>query len=364
MQKKLETLKQDFIESLEKVKDLEILEKDFLWKKWKLNKILKWIKDLSIEEKKLIWPKANELKNFILEEILKTKQKQDEENLLKQEQNEKIDVTLEFWKKTRWHKHPISIVSELLEEIFISLWYKIEDWPQVEIEEYNFEKLNIPDNHPARDVWDTFWITDKINKNRNIGEKYLLRTHTSPVQIRTMLKWKLPIKIVVPGRVFRYEQEDARHTCNFYQLEGLMVWKWVTFWDLKWTLESAMQKLLWENTKLRFRPSIFPFTEPSAEVDVSCQICNWTWKIEKNLETSSSKDLNQKKCSMCSWTGWVELLWAWMVHRDVLEWVWIDSNIYSWFAFGMWIDRIAVQRFWINSSRMLYQSKLKLNEQF
>jgi phenylalanyl-tRNA synthetase alpha chain len=167
-----------------------------------------------------------------------------------------------------------------------------------------------------------------------------------------MLKWELPIKIIVPGRVFRYEQEDARHTCNFYQLEGLVIGEWVTFWDLKWTLESAMQKLLWEDTKLRFRPSIFPFTEPSAEIDVSCQICKGTGEAKK------------KKCSMCSWTGWVELLWAGMVHPTVLEWTGIDSEKYSWFAFGIGIDRIAAQRFWVNSSRMFYQSKLKLNEQF
>jgi phenylalanyl-tRNA synthetase alpha chain len=167
-----------------------------------------------------------------------------------------------------------------------------------------------------------------------------------------MLKWELPIKIVVPGRVFRYEQEDARHTCNFYQLEGLVVWEKVTFWDLKGTLETVMKKLLWEKTELRFRPSIFPFTEPSAEIDVSCQICSWTGKVK------------WKKCSMCSATGWVELLGAGMVHPTVLEWCGIDPEKFSGFAFGMWIDRIAAQRFWVSSSRMFYQSKLKLNEQF
>jgi phenylalanyl-tRNA synthetase alpha chain len=240
----------------------------------------------------------------------------------------------------------------LLEEIFISMWYTVADGPQVEKEEYNFDKLNIPDNHPARDVWDTFWISDEVNKDKWIWERLLLRTHTSPVQVREMLKWKLPLKIIVPGRVFRYEQEDARHTCNFYQLEGLVVWEGITFWDLKWTLETAMQKLLWEKTKLRFRPSIFPFTEPSAEIDISCQICGGSW--EKNW----------KNCSMCSGSGWVELLGAWMVHPKVLEYCGIDSEKYSGFAFGMWIDRIASQRFWINSWRMLYQSKLKLNEQF
>jgi phenylalanyl-tRNA synthetase alpha chain len=167
-----------------------------------------------------------------------------------------------------------------------------------------------------------------------------------------MLKWELPIKIIVPGRVFRYEQEDARHTCNFYQLEWLVVWKGVTFGDLKWTLDTAMKKLLWESTEVRFRPSIFPFTEPSAEIDISCQLCKWTWLVK------------WENCKMCSATGWVELLWAWMVHPTVLEWAGVDPEIYSGFAFWMWIDRIAAQRFSVSSSRMFYQSKLKLNEQF
>ena len=355
MKQKLENLKKLFLEKIEKINSLEEIEnilKDFIWKKWELNEILKGIKDLSNEDKKIIGPEANKLKVFI-EQKAEEKYIDINEKIFNQlEEKEKIDVTAEFPSKNLWHKHPISITSNLLEEIFISMWFKVEDGPQVEDENHNFDKLNIPDNHPARDVWDTFWISDEINNNKKTGEKKLLRTHTSPVQIRTMLKWELPIKIIVPWRVFRYEQEDARHTCNFYQLEWLVVWKGVTFWDLKWTLDTAMKKLLWEDTKLRFRPSIFPFTEPSAEIDISCQLCKWTWK---------TKDWN---CKMCSATWWVELLWAWMVHPKVLVWAWIDPEIYSGFAFWMWIDRIAAQRFWVSSSRMFYQSKLKLNEQF
>lgn len=317
-------------------------------KNWELKEILKWLKDLSNDQKKEIWVESNNLKSFI-EESLKIKTVKIEENLYKDiEELEKIDVSLEFNSENTWHYHPISITTKLMEEIFISLGFKIEDWPQIEKVEYNFDKLNIPSDHPARDVWDTFWIGDSINDMLDDPEKFLLRTHTSPVQIRTMLKWELPIKIIVPGRVFRYEQEDARHTCNFYQFEWLMVWKWVTFWDLKWTLDTVMKKLLWEETKLRFRPYVFPFTEPSAEIDVSCQICKWKWW----------------SCAMCSWTWWVELLWAWMVHPKVLEFCWIDPEVYSWFAFGMWIDRIAAQRFNVSNSRMFYQSRLKLNEQF
>ena len=355
MIERLKALRAKFLENLETIKDENLLEnfkKDYLWKNWKLSEILKWIKDLSSDEKKSIWPMANDLKNLIWEKIEQKIKDLQNEKFKEIEKKEEIDVSAEFPAKDRWHRHPISITSNLLEEIFISLWFKVEDGPQVENETLNFDMLNIPANHPARDVWDTFWLNDEINKEKKIWEKLLLRTHTSPVQIREMLKWELPIKIIVPWRVFRYEQEDARHTCNFYQLEGLVVWKWVTFWDLKWTLETVMKKLLWEKTELRFRPSIFPFTEPSAEVDVSCQICSWNW--EKWW----------KNCSTCSWSGWVELLWAWMVHPKVLLWVWIEPEIYSGFAFGMWIDRIAAQRFSVSSSRMFYQGKLKLNEQF
>lgn len=351
MENKIKKLEEDFVKTIKNIDNKDVLKKlenDYVWKKWKLKDILAWIKDLSNDDKKNIWIIANNLKSFIFEEVKNKYIEIDNKKYEEIDENEKIDVTLEFPSNNLWHKHPISITSNLLEEIFISLWFKIEDGPQIETEKYNFDKLNIPDNHPARDVWDTFWVSDEINKNRKEWEKYLLRTHTSPVQVRTMLKWELPIKIIVPGRVFRYEQEDARHTCNFYQLEWLVVWKGVTFWDLKWTLDTAMKKLLWNDTELRFRPSIFPFTEPSAEIDISCQIC-------KN---------NGSDCKMCSWTWWVELLWAWMVHPKVLTDCWIDPEIYSWFAFGIWIDRIAAQKFWVNSSRMFYQSKLKLNEQF
>lgn len=349
MKQSIENLEKQFLEELnfcQSEENVFNLEKKLLGKDGVLKAILAWIKDLSVEEKKTIGVKANILKNTIEEKSKEKKVYLRNLALKEQEEQEDLDVSLQFPLKERGHMHPISLTSKILEEIFISLGFKIEDGPQIETEEYNFDKLNIPDNHPARDVWDTFWLHDDINRNKKSGDKYLLRTHTSPVQIRTMLKGKLPIKIIVPWRVFRYEQEDARHTCNFYQLEWLVVGESVSFWDLKWTLDTAMKKLLWEETKTRFRPSIFPFTEPSAEVDVSCQICKG------------------KGCRMCSGSGWVELLWAGMVHPKVLEYCGIDSEKYSGFAFGMGIDRIATQRFGIESSRMLYQSKLKLNEQF
>jgi len=349
MHTQIASLQQYFLQTLETVhsqESLKALFDDMLGKKWRLNDILKGLKDLSPDEKKTIGQTANTLKNLIQEKIEEKRQELEHLQYAILEKEEALDVTLQFPSTEKWHIHPISLASKLLEDIFISLGFKIEDGPQIEKEEYNFDKLNIPDDHPARDVWDTFWITGNINDQLSPGDKLLLRTHTSPVQVRTMLTGELPIKIIVPGRVFRYEQEDARHTSNFYQLEGLVVGKWVTFWDLKWTLDTAMKKLLGETTQLRFRPSIFPFTEPSAEVDVSCQICGGKW------------------CSMCSGTGWVELLGSGMVHPKVLQYCGIDPEVYSGFAFGMGIDRITSQRYGISSGRMLYQNKLRLNEQF
>jgi len=369
MNEELQKLQADFettLATLSSAEDVKELESEYLGKKWKLKAILAGVKNLSIEDKKTIGVKANTLKNEFITALEKKAIEIENAYFEKIEEEEKIDVTIWYPSQNRWHKHPISHATELLEDIFISLGFKIEDGPQIEDEKHNFDMLNIPDNHPARDVWDTFWISDEINKHKAAGEKYLLRTHTSPVQVRTMLKEELPIKIIVPGRVFRYEQEDARHTCNFYQLEGLVVWEWVTFGDLKWTLDTVMKQLLWEKTELRFRPSIFPFTEPSAEVDVSCQICKGTGfhPLRPSDTSPLSKGEVKKRCSMCSGTGWVELLGAWMVHPTVLEWCGIDPMTHSGFAFGMWIDRIAAQRFGVSSSRMFYQNKLKLNEQF
>lgn len=348
-------LKVDFEAELGHISSLDSadeLEKKFTGKSGALKEILKGLKDLSVEEKKIIGPEANKLKVFIESAIADKKIVIEEASYAELAEKEAIDVTLEFPSKAKGHKHPISIASTMLEEIFISLGFEIKDGPHIETEEFAFDKLNIPADHPARDVWDTFWISDDINKDKPAWDKYLLRPHTSPVQIRTMMSEELPIKIIVPGRVFRYEQEDARHTSNFYQLEWLVVGEWVTFGDLKGTIDTSMKKLLWEKTETRFRPSIFPFTEPSAEVDVSCTICSWSGQTAKT------------RCGMCSGTGWVELLGCGMVHPKVLEGCNIDPEKYSGFAFGMWIDRIAAQRFSVSSSRMFYQSKLKLNEQF
>ena len=199
MKQKLEEIKNYFIVELEKAQndaDLKNLEINTIWKAGKLNEILKWLKDLDVEAKKEIWVEANSLKNFILDNIEIKREELAKKAFSEIEESEKIDVSLEFPSKAKGHMHPLSITSKLLEDIFISLGFKIEDGPQIEKEEYNFDKLNIPDNHPARDVWDTFWLSDEINSSKESGEKLLLRTHTSPVQVRTMLSWKLPLKIL------------------------------------------------------------------------------------------------------------------------------------------------------------------------
>lgn len=352
---RIKSLQEEFKIGLKETNSQESLkefENSFLWKKGKLSEILKGVKDLSVEDKKEVGKFANDVKKEMLASIEVRKDEIEKEYFERVEKEEEIDTTLSFPSEKRGHAHPLSLTSTILEDIFISMGFKIADGPHIEKEEYNFDKLNIPDNHPARDVWDTFWMGEIINAEKEMGERLLLRTHTSSVQAREMLKGELPMKILVPGRVFRYEQEDARHTSNFYQLEGLVIGEKVSFGDLKGTLATAMKKLLGEKTKVRFRPSIFPFTEPSAEVDVSCQICSGTG-VNKG-----------KPCSMCSGTGWVELLGSGMVHPKVLSACGIDPEKYTGFAFGMWIDRIATQRFKISSSRNLYQSKLKLNKQF
>jgi len=220
MNEQLQQLELDFKQALESIKteaDLKDLESEYLGKKGKLKAILAGVKDLSIEDKKTIGVKANEMKKEFISSLEKKAAEVELAAFAQIEEDEALDVSIWYPSENLGHKHPISHASELLEDIFISLGFKIEDGPQVESEEFAFDKLNIPADHPARDVWDTFWISDDINKDKSIWDRLLLRPHTSPVQIRTMLKGELPIKIIAPGRVFRYEQEDARHTCNFYR---------------------------------------------------------------------------------------------------------------------------------------------------
>ena len=249
---------------------------------------------------------------------------------------EVIDVTLPAKKNKIGHKHPNTLALEEIQKIFIGMGYEVVDGPEVEYDYYNFEALNIPPNHPARDTQDTFYI----------NENTVLRTQTSPIQVRVMEKKKPPIRIIAPGRVYRSDAVDATHSPVFHQIEGLVVDKGVTMADLKGTLEMFIHRLYGENTKVRFRPHHFPFTEPSAEVDVSCFACGG------------------KGCSVCKGEGWIEVLGCGMVHPKVLANCGIDPEVYSGFAFGIGLERIAMGKYDINDLRLFFENDLRFLDQF
>ena len=339
MKKQLQAINAEALESLEKVKDIKGLEEirvSFLGKKGKLTGILKGMGSLSAEERPVMGQMANEVRNNLEEAIQKAKI-----DLVKKERDEKIaretiDVSMPGAYFPRGRKHPLTLVLDEIKEVFIGMGYEIAEGPEVELDYYNFEALNLPKNHPARDTQDTFYINDTV----------LLRTQTSPVQIRVMEKQKPPIKIICPGRVYRADQVDATHSPIFHQVEGLVVDKGVTMGDLIGTLQVFARSLFGENTKIRLRPHHFPFTEPSAEVDVSCWTCGG------------------KGCRVCKNEGWIEILGAGMVHPKVLENCGIDPEVYSGFAFGLGVERTAMGRFNIDDMRLLYENDMRFLKQF
>ena len=249
---------------------------------------------------------------------------------------EVIDVTLPAKKNHVGHSHPNTIALEEVERIFVGMGYEVVEGPEVEYDRYNFEKLNIPKGHPARDEQDTFYINDTI----------LLRSQTSPVQVRTMEKGKLPIRMIAPGRVFRSDEVDATHSPSFHQIEGLVIDENITFADLKGTLAEFAKELFGPETKVKFRPHHFPFTEPSAEVDVTCFKCGG------------------KGCRVCKGSGWIEILGAGMVHPNVLAGCGIDPEVYSGFAFGIGLDRLTITKYKISDIRLLFENDLRFLEQF
>ena len=251
-------------------------------------------------------------------------------------EQERLDVSLPGNRRRVGHRHPLSMVRREIEDIFVSMGYSVEDGPEVETTYYNFEALNIPASHPARDPKDTFYVSDDV----------LLRTHTSPVQIRTMEKTKPPVRIICPGRVYRRDAADATHTPMFHQIEGLFVDEGVTFSDLKGTLERFHKQFFGEKTDTRFRPSFFPFTEPSAEVDLSCVFCD------------------RSGCRVCKHTGWIEVMGSGMVNPRVLSFVNYDSEKYSGFAFGLGIERYHMLKYGIGDIQLYYQNDFRFLEQF
>lgn len=316
--------------------DLEALRIKYLGKKGELTAVLRGMGALSAEERPVIGQLANEVRAKIEAKIEAGREAARARELEAKLASEKIDVTIPGHKTPVGVMHPISLVQRQLEEIFLGMGYEIAEGPEVELDYYNFQALNIPEDHPARDTQDTFYITDNI----------LLRSQTSPVQVRTMEQKKPPIKIISPGRVYRSDAVDATHSPLFHQLEGLVVDRGVTMGDLKGTLESFAKTMFGEDTRIRFRPHHFPFTEPSAEVDVSCFACGG------------------KGCRLCKGEGWIEILGSGMVHPNVLKSCGIDPDEYSGFAFGMGVERIVMLKYHIDDMRYLYENDVRFLHQF
>jgi phenylalanyl-tRNA synthetase alpha chain len=315
--------------------DIQDIRVKYLGKKGELTLIKKGLGSLSVEERPLIGQSVNRVSDQLLGKIENALENL--RNLRKTEslKSERIDVTLPGRTRPAGSKHPITIVTEEITAIFAGLGFQVAEGPEIELDFYNFEALNFPKDHPARDMQDTFFIDDNI----------LLRTHTSPVQVRTMLRHAPPVRIIAPGTVYRCDS-DATHSPMFHQVEGLMVDKGITFGDLKGILTIFVNQFFGKDIGVRLRPSFFPFTEPSAEVDIACVICKG------------------KGCRVCKNTGWLEILGAGMVDPEVYRHVHYDADSVSGFAFGMGIERIAMLKYGISDMRLLFENDLRFLRQF
>lgn len=319
--------------ALEKLNDIRVA---FLGKKGELTSIMKSMKEIAPEERPAFGQMVNETRSEIekrMEEMKTELAKKAREAQLKAEV---IDVTLPAKKSNVGHRHPNTIALEEVERIFVGMGYEVIEGPEVEKDYYNFEALNIPANHPAKDEQDTFYI----------NKEFVLRTQTSGTQVHTMETQELPIRMIAPGRVYRSDEVDATHSPCFHQIEGLVIDKHITFADLKGTLAEFAKELFGEETKVKFRPHHFPFTEPSAEMDVTCFKCGG------------------KGCRMCKGSGWIEILGCGMVHPKVLKMSGIDPEEYSGFAFGVGLERIALLKYEIDDMRLLYENDTRFLKQF
>ena len=329
------------IENISKINSLQELNElkvKYLGKKGSITEIFSMIKEVPASYKKEFGILVGEIKNIFNQKYERAKQILEQEELNKKLESETIDVTLPGFRFNSGSLHPLTKVCEELEDLFVSMGYDIVDGPEIDSDENCFEKLNLPKGHPARDMQDSFYITEDM----------LLRPHTSPVQIRTMLanKDKTPIRMICHGKVYRRDNDDATHSHQFMQLEGLVVDKDISLAHLKGTLEIVAKKMLGENTKVRFRPSYFPFTEPSYEVDISCFKCGG------------------KGCAFCKQTGFIEILGSGMVHPNVLRACGYDPEIYSGFAFGLGIERMAIFKYNIPDIRSIYTNDIRFLKQF
>ena len=339
MKEQLEAIKAEALKELEAASsaaELEQLRVNYLGKKSPLTAALKNMGSLSPEERPIVGQMANSIKAEIADALDAAKAKIGQLEMAKKLENEKIDVTLPSKKCACGKIHPITAIQREMEDIFLGMGFSIAEGPEVETDYYNFTALNTPEFHPARDVQDTFYITEKV----------LLRSQTSTVQVHVMEQQKPPIRVISPGRVYRSDAVDATHSPMFHQCEGLVIDKGITMADLKGTLLLFAKQMFGEKTEIRFRPHHFPFTEPSCEVDVSCFVCGG------------------KGCSVCKGEGWIEILGAGMVHPNVLRMSGIDPEEYSGFAFGMGVERIVMTKFGISDLRLLYENDIRFLSQF
>ncbi|WP_159721029.1 phenylalanine--tRNA ligase subunit alpha [Streptococcus halichoeri] len=344
LQAQLEKLKTQTLKELQAMvgdqsKELQELKVAVLGKKGSLTELLKGLKDLPSDRRPLVGKQVNQVRDVLTAAFEAQAQVVAAAKIQTQLALESLDVTLPGRQIASGHRHILTQISEEIEDIFLGMGFQIIDGSEVEQDYYNFERMNLPKGHPARDMQDTFYITEEI----------LLRTHTSPVQARTLDQHdftKGPLKMISPGRVFRRDTDDATHSHQFHQIEGLVVGKAISMADLKGTLELIIQKMFGADRKIRLRPSYFPFTEPSVEVDVSCFKCGG------------------KGCNVCKKTGWIEILGAGMVHPRVLEMSGVDAKSYSGFAFGLGQERIAMLRYGINDIRGFYLGDSRFSKQF
>ena len=340
MKDKLQAIREEALKQIRESNRLDKLNEvrvSFLGKKGELTAVLKGMKNVDPKERPFVGQMVNETREAIEEFLEETKKKLEEKAREEKMKQEVMDVTLPAKKINVGHRHPNTIALEEVERIFVGMGYEVVEGPEIEYDLYNFEKLNIPANHPAKDEQDTFYINKDI----------VLRTQTSPVQARIMEQGKLPIRMIAPGRVFRSDEVDATHSPSFHQIEGLVVDKNITFADLKGTLEEFAKQLFGPETKTKFRPHHFPFTEPSAEVDVSCFKCGGSGEIEGH------------SCRFCKGSGWIEILGCGMVHPHVFEMCGIDPEEYTGFAFGVGLERIALLKYEIDDMRELYKNDIR-----
>ncbi len=353
----VQKLKKEFLAAVQDARDIQSLEEvrvAFLGRTaGKLTSVLRSLKDMPMDARKKIGPVANALRNE-LEELLASKLQE----LQSKSSVRKLDLTMPGKRVATGHLHPLTLVEKEIREIFTSMNFSVVEGPEVESEHYNFDALNIPKDHPARDMWDTFWLRSnqkqvtsdnkQLTKSQgsNIKGQMLLRTHTSPVQIRYMETHKPPFQIIVPGRVFRYEATDASHETNFHQVEGLMVGENVTLANFKFVIQEFFRKLFKKNLDIRLRPSYFPFVEPGLEVDIQCVKCGG------------------KGCNVCKESGWLEVMGAGMVHPRVFEAVHYNPRDLQGFAFGLGLERIAMIKYNIPDIRLFYSGDVRFIKQF